>query len=261
MAIPDMPAADMIRNALDGALDPGPWNATQRRRFNSVGARLGDLGLTHEDDNKQNPIYREAQAMTGSRSSVVNTIPQASSEWERYEIIQYFEDESWNQLNQHEDLPLGVQYDNFAREPMDFAAEYAKLSEVPTSTTNPLRPRTIAAGYDKDKQVLTVMFRDGTLYNYFAVSPTQWYNFRRARSKGRFILTYLDQKPRGVAEPGSLSPQAAVEFAKIARTAQWAKGGLNDSHSATSRRGGAGSYRRGNLGGSTRKKTPPLKYL
>ena len=38
----------------------------------------------------------------------------------------------------------------------------AALTDIPTSSTNVRRPRTVAAGYDEEREVLTVMFRDGT---------------------------------------------------------------------------------------------------
>ena len=41
------------------------------------------------------------------------------------------------------------------------------LYEVPTSTSRPDKPRTVAAAYNPKRSVLTVMFRDSTLYNYY----------------------------------------------------------------------------------------------
>ena len=71
------------------------------------------------------------------------------------------------------------------------------FTEIPTSTTNPARPRTLRAGYDSKTKTLTVMFRDGTPWNYYEVSPLQAANFHRAKSKGRFIRQYLDNHPYG----------------------------------------------------------------
>lgn len=73
----------------------------------------------------------------------------------------------------------------------------APLTDAPTSSTNPQRPRTIAAGYASSTRTLSVVFRDGTPWNYYEVSPLEWANFRRAKSKGRFIRLYLDAKPYG----------------------------------------------------------------
>lgn len=69
---------------------------------------------------------------------------------------------------------------------------------IPTSTSNPSRPRTLAAGYylyvgERAKQYsdrrgkLTVMFRDGTFYNYYDVPPGVWQEFKSSISKGTML--------------------------------------------------------------------------
>ena len=68
----------------------------------------------------------------------------------------------------------------------------AAISLIPTSTINPQRPRTVAAGYDPKRNVLTVVFRDGTFYNYYNVAPNIWGEFRKVTSKGRYIKKVLD---------------------------------------------------------------------
>lgn len=133
----------------------------------------------------------------------------------------------------------------------------APITLVPTSTTNPNRPRTVAAGYDPGTRTLTVLFRqqgradDGDPYNYYEVSNSMWQNFKRARSKGRFIYTYLDSHARGWAESS-----AATEFAKAAlesiQARQYEVGGYQPGQSRASRRGGRGAYRPGNEGGTGR---------
>lgn len=79
----------------------------------------------------------------------------------------------------------------------EFEGQMARLTEVPTKSTNPPRPRTRAAGYDSATRTLSVVFRDGTPWNYYDVSPLEAANFRRATSKGRFIRLYLDAKRNG----------------------------------------------------------------
>jgi hypothetical protein len=96
----------------------------------------------------------------------------------------------------------------------------APLSLVPTSTTNPDRPRTVAAGYDRQRSVLTVVFRDGTYYNYYEVSTTEWQDFKRRVSKGQFIYKYLDFKPRGPASVSSLPAYARTALYKVTRAIQ-----------------------------------------
>lgn len=96
----------------------------------------------------------------------------------------------------------------------------APLSLVPTSTTNPERPRTVAAGYDRERSVLTVVFRDGTYYNYYEVSVSEWQDFKRRVSKGQYIYQYLDYKPRGPANVSALPSYARSALYKLTRSMQ-----------------------------------------
>lgn len=96
----------------------------------------------------------------------------------------------------------------------------APLTNVPTSTSNPQRPRTVAAGYDKARGVITVVFRDGTFYNYYEVSPREWQSFKSVVSKGQYIYKYLDFKPRGPANVSSMSAMARKAFYRFSRAAQ-----------------------------------------
>jgi hypothetical protein len=101
----------------------------------------------------------------------------------------------------------------------------APLTLVPTSTTNPQRPRTVAAGYDEDEEKLTVMFRDGTLYNYYEVDANEWAAFKANRSKGAIIYRMLDFKPRGYADESSMSKGAREAFYRYSRGVQVVKEG------------------------------------
>ena len=96
----------------------------------------------------------------------------------------------------------------------------ADLTVVPTSTTNPQRPRTVAAGYDEDEEKLTVVFRDGTFYNYYEVDANEWKAFKANRSKGAIIAQMLDFKPRGPADVSSLSKSQQQAFYRFSRGAQ-----------------------------------------
>jgi hypothetical protein len=82
-------------------------------------------------------------------------------------------------------------YDNPAQVPTPQDAidkkTKARLSLSSTSTTDPEKPRTLSAGYDEENYILTVQFRDGTLYNYYDVPPQMWNEFEAAESKGRFL--------------------------------------------------------------------------
>lgn len=101
----------------------------------------------------------------------------------------------------------------------------ADLTLVPTSSTNPERPRTVAAGYDEDEEKLTVMFRDGTLYNYYEVSKGEWQAFKANRSKGAYIYTVLDFKPRSQADDTSIGRRERQALYRFARGLQSYKGG------------------------------------
>lgn len=77
------------------------------------------------------------------------------------------------------------------------------LPYQPTSTIDPDRPRTHAAGYDAKTKTLRVKFRDGTPWEYYNVPPQTWKNFQRVKSPGRFINTYF---------PKDRSPYARGDF-------------------------------------------------
>lgn len=96
----------------------------------------------------------------------------------------------------------------------------APISLIPTSTINPDRPRTVAAGYDAKRMVLTTVFRDGTFYNYYDVDGSTWLAFKQAQSKGRFIEAVLDSQPRGAANMGSAPVYAREQLYRVARTGQ-----------------------------------------
>ena len=101
----------------------------------------------------------------------------------------------------------------------------APLTLVPTSSKNPERPRTVAAGYDKVRSVLTVVFRDGTFYNYYEVTSSEWQDFKKRVSKGQYIYKYLDFKPRGPANVRSIPAGVRKEFYRYARISQRSSGG------------------------------------
>lgn len=111
----------------------------------------------------------------------------------------------------------------------------AAISVVGTSSINPERPRTVAAGYDEDRKVLTVVFRDGTFYNYYTVEPQTWDRFKAEWSKGRFIASTLDSYPRGTARMANASLAAREGLYRVARTGQWMGGGLVENQIDRSR--------------------------
>lgn len=96
----------------------------------------------------------------------------------------------------------------------------APITLVPTSSSNTKRPRTVAAGYDSARSVLTVVFRDGTWYNYYEVSVSEWKAFKSMVSKGKYIYSVLDYKPRGNADTAGLSAGVRKNLYGVARAYQ-----------------------------------------
>jgi hypothetical protein len=113
------------------------------------------------------------------------------------------------------------------------------LTDIPTSSLNASRPRTVAAGFqlyvgakahEQPLGKMTVMFRDGTLYNYYDVTPGEWQNFQASISKGRPWLNKQNAKqavdglfigkPRGPADLSNVSETVRQSIYKIARTSQ-----------------------------------------
>lgn len=109
--------------------------------------------------------------------------------------------------------------------------------DVPTSSTNYSRPRTVAAAYspnsaEPSKGVMTVVFRDGTFYNYYEVSPTEWEAFHASFSKGAPWLNkgfangkqkvdgLFIGKPRGVANAEDIPAEVREALYRVARTHQ-----------------------------------------
>lgn len=126
----------------------------------------------------------------------------------------------------------GYGYQNLGEPPSlaqisNVGTEAAPITLAPTSSIYPPRPRTVAAGYDQDRQVLTVVFRDGTFYNYYEVDRQTWSRFVTVRSKGRFIKSHLDGHPRGIANMGAVPLGHREALYRLARTAQVKSQGMN----------------------------------
>jgi hypothetical protein len=117
-----------------------------------------------------------------------------------------------------------------------YDASPAPLTVIPTSSSNASRPRTVAAGYQQylrqtgvdyanRKGKLTVMFRDGTLYNYYDVTPGEWQEFSGQLSKGKFlnwkpVPGFLVLKEHGPADLTTVSEDVRNTIYRVARFAQ-----------------------------------------
>lgn len=98
----------------------------------------------------------------------------------------------------------------------------ARLTDIPTSSINASRPRTVAAGYEPNRNngTLTVVFRDGTVWNYYGVTPGEWSNFHASISKGR---PWINDQLFGRGEPAdmsAISASVAAEIYRFSRSAQ-----------------------------------------
>jgi hypothetical protein len=111
-----------------------------------------------------------------------------------------------------------------------FSGSNAGYVDIPTSTTNVRRPRTVAAGYAPDRLgkgmgILTVVFRDGTVWNYDGkegkgVTPGEWLNFKGSISKGK---PWINEKVFGRGEPANtdfIDPQVKARIYEVAREYQ-----------------------------------------
>lgn len=94
------------------------------------------------------------------------------------------------------------------------------FTEVPTQTSEPDRPRTVAASYDPERSVLTLVFRDSTIYNYYDVTIDEWYEFKGKSSKWQYISDHLNFKPRGPADTSDLPPKLRYLAYRGARALQ-----------------------------------------
>jgi len=137
----------------------------------------------------------------------------------------------------------------------DESSEYSVAftdSDIPTSSTDYSRPRTVAAGYDASRQTMTVVFRDGTFYNYYQVTEGEWRAFKASISKGNPWLNKANKqqgsdglfvgKPRGVADVSNISPEIREALYRVVRTQQIVKGprlgSSRDTRTRSGRRSG-----------------------
>ena len=131
-----------------------------------------------------------------------------------------------------------------------------------TSTTNPDRPRTIRAGYNLETEVLTVVFRDGTWWNYYDVPQDMWMDFKAAHSKGIFLReSGLDSWPSmGATDMSTMSRHQKVSIAANVEVSRRLQKALKGKQS-TKLWGKGPNYRTRAQGGFTRgKSTGMFKY-
>jgi hypothetical protein len=108
-------------------------------------------------------------------------------------------------------------------EESDTSFEISSPRMETTSSTNPTKPRTLKAGYDYSTGTLTVVFRDGTWWEYRGVSKELWQEFRSAESKGRFMrASGLDQwGDMGPADVGAMPRHRRVQMNEMQEFANY----------------------------------------
>jgi len=198
------------RDDLNRRLDP-----RDRRALYSPEVMRAELGIAGD-------VYDEANQYV--EDELMASIPMEGTANLRAEAIAFGRNDALTQYGPND-------YNNNAADPISGSGPLGKyrgpssLSEVPTSTSNPDRPRTVAAGYDPKRGVLTLVFRDGTFYNYYEVTSGKWQNFRGLASKGHFIRDELDSHPRGPANTSDIGPEVLQAIYQVARTSQTRLGG------------------------------------
>lgn len=107
----------------------------------------------------------------------------------------------------------------------------SRMQITHTSTTNPQRPRTLAAGYNPRSQTMTVVFRDNTWWNYYDVPEDIWEGFRQAESKGKYLReSGLDQwDTMGPANVEGFSDSQKEMLNFIAKRSEQMQGGQEEN--------------------------------
>jgi hypothetical protein len=190
-------------------------------------------------DNETDKFIKDPRSYV-KRDEQGNVLPRVYSSEERasseYSLMYEYADE-----DQQADMmpPLATPYGPSA------------LSDIPTSTTNYRRPRTVAAGWEPNYDgapdgTLTVVFRDGSVYNFYDVPLSEWLSFHQAISKGKNYLNPKNAKQasdgillkyrHGPADVSALDPRIREMVYRAARTKQIYYGRKNE------KAGGKGHY-------------------
>jgi len=215
-----------VSNAYQQAANPQLMSSQEAATARSV-----IRGISEEDLNRAAMLMTPAMAATPNMGQLtaVSSIGKPLTAAERREeagihaeIYGTTEDEPGEWYEYWDETERGYTYGDKSqlRTPSNayVANAPAPISLMPTSTINPERPRTVAAGYDPQRQVLTVVFRDGTFYNYYEVPPEVWGSFRQVTSKGRFIKQFLDEQyQRGAANVTRLAQASREQLYRVSR--------------------------------------------
>lgn len=119
--------------------------------------------------------------------------------------------------------------------------------QIPTATSNPQRPRTVAAKYIPEERAIYVVMRPykshgnwkTPIVKYFPCNDLDWKNFKGAYSKGRFIARNWDgtagQQTKDWIETGTLgADNFLLSAAAYARAQQIRQQGIQEGQSTQS---------------------------
>lgn len=233
-----------------GAIPPTPKGvgrqnlapATMARQVSQVATNFNEMANMASSTGQFSNAYNYGNLESGrglnAAGQTVSDFAGTSSEYYRYYLdpasaTRYVENPEWvstraGALQPRDSDWLASTEDVYGVAPTAPAVgEY----DIPTSTTNFKRPRTLAAGYDPNEGTMTVVFRDGTFWNYYGVSAEQWSKFHLAYSKGPFLNRKspdgkqamdgdLVKLPNGPADLSSMTEEAQKFFVTVARAAQ-----------------------------------------
>jgi hypothetical protein len=176
---------------------PKPETAAERAE------RLRNRGVTPGRSRGEEQLLRAPRA-PGARGVLAQrqptTIDSYHPSWGRLK----FEQEEVRRAIDAASANLSLEAQQAIRRADWFYDDSALLTEE-TKTSNPARPRTLAAGYDAKSGVLFVRFRGAKLadqvyapgvgYEYYNVSQTEWNTFLNSASPGTYINDVLNKKP------------------------------------------------------------------
>ena len=182
---------------------------------------LGGLNIPRANNpNPTTGIFAEQKSIWGATDYERDLKPFGLRNWAE----QYYNPSSVNTIDPNN-------YNANLRMEGNLAA--SALSDIPTSSSDYSRPRTVAAGYDYDEEsdtgTITVVFRDGTFWNYYAVPSSVWIKFHHEFSKGPMLNRKSSKQSmdgdllsyeNGPADLSKLSDKARETIYKAARTVQ-----------------------------------------
>jgi len=218
-----------VGHYVERAMDPnGLSNDIDDAMREGINEALERIGYFTKDE--QDRIYAQQIAIEAAweikkgqapdKPTPTSLVPGAPTRGYEYGIV----DKYGRLLPQRENILSPLYPGQEGIEPVLFSAKENDV-EIPTATTNPNRPRTVAAAYDASKYTMTIIFRDGTFYNYYGVDNDEWLGFKSTSNKGRYIKTYLDSKTRGPADVSKIDNSVRVALTSAAALAQRLYGG------------------------------------